>query len=68
MNSPTTQDEVKAQVKDYLLKEFLPGEDPDALEDSTALISGGVLDSPDGFGARRNGVGEDRSSDSVRVP
>jgi acyl carrier protein len=45
MTVPTTQDEVKARVKDYILREFLPGEDPEALEDSTSLITGGVLDS-----------------------
>lgn len=45
MTANTTQDEIKATVKDYLLREFLPGEDPNALEDSTSLISGGVLDS-----------------------
>lgn len=32
-------------VKDYILHEFLPGENPEALTDSTPLISGGVLDS-----------------------
>ncbi len=45
MTIPTTHDEIKATVKNYLLREFLPGEDPDALEDSTSLIAGGVLDS-----------------------
>lgn len=37
--------EITAAVKGYLLEEFLPGEDPDALTDSTPLISGGILDS-----------------------
>lgn len=37
--------EVKDIVKEYILKEFLPGENPEALTDSTPLISGGILDS-----------------------
>lgn len=37
--------EIKSAVKNYILKEFLPGEDPDELTDDTPLISGGVLDS-----------------------
>ncbi len=37
--------EIKAAVKDYILDEFLPGEDPDALTDDTPLITGGILDS-----------------------
>jgi acyl carrier protein len=32
-------------VKEYILKEFLPGENPDELTDETPLISGGILDS-----------------------
>jgi acyl carrier protein len=32
-------------VKEYILKEFLPGEDPEELTDSTPLITGGILDS-----------------------
>ena len=34
-----------ARIKDFILQEFLPGEDPDALTESTGLISNGVLDS-----------------------
>lgn len=37
--------EVKDIVKAYILKEFLPGENPEELTDSTPLISGGILDS-----------------------
>ena len=37
--------EIKSAVKDYILREFLPGESPDSLDDSTPLITGGVLDS-----------------------
>jgi acyl carrier protein len=37
--------ELKAKIKDFILAEFLPGEDPEALQDDTPLISGGILDS-----------------------
>ena len=37
--------DIKASVKEYILTKFLPGEDPNMLEDSTPLITGGVLDS-----------------------
>ncbi|RUL88206.1 acyl carrier protein [Tautonia sociabilis] len=36
---------IRAQIKDYLLEEFLPGEDPSELADDTPLITGGILDS-----------------------
>ena len=39
-----TQD-IKATIKEFILREFLPGEDPDELTDITPLISGGILDS-----------------------
>lgn len=32
-------------VKQYILKEFLPDEDPANLTDSTKLVQGGILDS-----------------------
>jgi acyl carrier protein len=35
----------ESTIKSFILKEFLPGEDPDALEDTTPLMSSGVLDS-----------------------
>jgi acyl carrier protein len=38
-------DTIKQEIKDFILAEFLPGESPDELTDSTPLISGGVLDS-----------------------
>lgn len=38
-------DDVKSTIKDFLLREFLPGENPDELTDSTPLITGGILDS-----------------------
>ena len=33
------------QIKDFIMEEFLPGEDPDELNETTPLISGGILDS-----------------------
>lgn len=33
------------KVKEFILKEFLPGEDPSALTDSTPLMTTGILDS-----------------------
>ena len=41
----TNHAETKADIKAYILDEFLPGEDPDELEDTTPLITGGILDS-----------------------
>lgn len=38
-------DEIKATIKAFILKEFLPGEDPDELNEGTPLITGGILDS-----------------------
>jgi D-alanine--poly(phosphoribitol) ligase subunit 2 len=36
---------VKQSVKEFILGEFLPGEDPNELTDDVQLISGGILDS-----------------------
>jgi acyl carrier protein len=36
---------IQATVKDFILREFLEGEDPEALTPTTELISSGVLDS-----------------------
>lgn len=38
-------EEIKKIIKEYILKDFLPGEDPDNLNDSTPLISGAIIDS-----------------------
>jgi len=38
-------DDVRATVKEFVLREFLPGEDPAELTEATPLITGGVLDS-----------------------
>jgi len=32
-------------IRDYILREFLVGENPERLTDTTPLISGGILDS-----------------------
>jgi acyl carrier protein len=37
--------DVGSTVKKFILDEFLPGEDPAELTESTPLITGGVLDS-----------------------
>ena len=38
-------EDVKKTIKEFILKEFLPGEDPEQLTDLTPLITGGILDS-----------------------
>lgn len=35
----------RTRIHQYLLAEFLPGEDPAQLTDSTPLVTGGILDS-----------------------
>ena len=37
--------EISENVKEFILREFLPGESPEQLTDSTPLITGGILDS-----------------------
>ena len=37
--------DIKGTVKGFVMKEFLPGEDPAELKDDTPLITGGILDS-----------------------
>lgn len=39
------EQDIKTTIKNFILNEFLPGEDPSALTDTTALISTGILDS-----------------------
>jgi acyl carrier protein len=41
MGSQSTE----ATIREYILREFLEGEDPGELEDDTPLISSGILDS-----------------------
>ena len=38
-------DEVQSVIHDFILREFLPGEDPGELKHDTQLITGGILDS-----------------------
>jgi acyl carrier protein len=38
-------DALLSRIKNFIMSEFLPGESPDELTDSTPLISGGILDS-----------------------
>jgi acyl carrier protein len=38
-------DEITKIIKTYILEEFLPGENPELLTESTPLITGGILDS-----------------------
>ena len=38
-------DAVSEKIKDYLMREFLPGENPDELTTTSPLITGGILDS-----------------------
>ena len=40
-----TNADMEQAVKEFLLREFLPDESPDALTASTPLITGGILDS-----------------------
>ena len=37
--------DIKTAVKTFILNEYLPGEDPAALTDTTALMTTGILDS-----------------------
>ena len=37
--------DIGSTVKQFILKEFLPGEDPGELTETTPLITGGILDS-----------------------
>jgi acyl carrier protein len=46
MNGETmTIQDIKEVIRVYILEEFLPGENPAELTDSTPLITGGILDS-----------------------
>jgi acyl carrier protein len=38
-------DQIKEQIRAYILREFLPGEDPEQLKDDLSLIGGRILDS-----------------------
>lgn len=38
-------DTIANTVKSFILDEFLPGENPSSIDDTTPLISGGIIDS-----------------------
>ena len=40
-----TSQSIAATVSEYILREFLPEEDPSELQESTPLITAGILDS-----------------------
>ena len=40
-----SENAIREKVRQFLLREFLPGEDPEELTDGTELVSGGILDS-----------------------
>jgi acyl carrier protein len=39
------QSHIESTVRDFIIREFLPGEDPEVLTQSTRLVTGGILDS-----------------------
>ena len=41
----TDSESIRGKVKEFILNQFLPGEDPNALAESTPLITTGILDS-----------------------
>ena len=45
LQESANMNDVRETVKNYILEEFLPGEAPDLLTDSTPLVTGGILDS-----------------------
>lgn len=38
-----TNDEIRGTLRSYILSNFLPGESPETLEDSTPLITSGII-------------------------
>jgi acyl carrier protein len=45
MSKEAGMQEIETVIRDFILREFLPGEDPAELKDQTRLITGGILDS-----------------------
>ena len=43
--STEQSEDIRAEVKAFILSEFLPGEDPEELTPTTPLITGGIIDS-----------------------
>jgi len=44
-DSSLREEDIRSTVRTFILEEFLVGEDPTALTDTTSLIRGGILDS-----------------------
>lgn len=40
-----SKEDIRQTLTNYILEQFLPGESPDALQETTPLISGGILNS-----------------------
>ena len=40
-----SKEDIRQTVTNYILEQFLPGESPAALQETTPLISGGILNS-----------------------
>lgn len=45
MTDAANLQQLGGKIKEFVMNEFLPGEDPNELTPETALISGGILDS-----------------------
>ena len=45
MTAMPSEPEIKETIKEYILREFLPGEDPSELDDSVLLLTNGIIDS-----------------------
>jgi acyl carrier protein len=43
--SPASREEIRDVVRNFIISEFLLGEDPSLLADDAKLISGGIMDS-----------------------
>lgn len=39
------RDEIERAIRDYILREFLPGAGPEAIDAASGLMTGGILDS-----------------------
>jgi acyl carrier protein len=44
-SDPTMADDVRRALREYILTSFLPGEAPESLEDSTLLVTSGIITS-----------------------
>jgi acyl carrier protein len=41
----SNDDAIRVPIREFILREFLPGENPDELTDDTELLTTGILDS-----------------------